>query len=293
MLGPSDLYALVKEVGKFVQNVRTLGTQATQTLEDTMESQIELKEIRRAQQELNDAFSFRRSINVDEEADVFTNTALGPKEEVTGMGVPESAVPAAAAADANAEVPKKRKKKRRRVKKKQPAAETEGEEGEGAIPDLDMNASFKDGASVSKEADWFDEDGKLPSASKMAAEDREWLESGDSSPPASPSQAPVDPTAQAAEQSRFQQQLSGNWNEMVLKNEDQLEPLAMVMNKLALLEEERAAAERRLEDEFRERFKLEEDYYQKKREVLEEAATQVQKDAYLSMEGKKSTAKSA
>jgi Sec-independent protein translocase protein TatA len=145
VLGPSDLYALVKEVGKFVQNVRSLGTEATKTFENTMDSQLELKEIRKAQQELTDAFSFRRSINVDQDAEVFSNSAAGPEEEVTGMGVPESAVPAAAAAEgataegATVEEPKKKKKKRRRVKKRQPEAEpTSDNESTGAIPDLDM-----------------------------------------------------------------------------------------------------------------------------------------------------------
>ena len=42
VLGPSDLYKLVKEIGKFIQNVRTLGTEATKTFENTMESQLEL-----------------------------------------------------------------------------------------------------------------------------------------------------------------------------------------------------------------------------------------------------------
>ena len=292
MLGPSDLYALVKEIGKFVQNIRKLGTEATKTFEYTMESQIELKEIRRAQQELNDAFSFRRSINVDQGDDVFSNTAPGPQEDITGMGVPESAVPAAAAGEAAAEVPKKRKKKRKRVKKKQPA---DSEVSTGNVPDLDMSESFA-AAKTSEDSDWFAEgEDKFPSASEMAAQDREWLEGSEEAAEATSSSKPAieekDPALASAEQSRFQQQLTGNWNQQVLGNEDKLEPLALIMQKLALLEEEKTAADKRLEEEFRERFQLEEDFYRKKREILEQSASEVQKDAYITMEGGKSKSK--
>ena len=72
ILGPSDLYKLTKEIGKFIQNFRTLGAEATKTLETSMESQLQLDDIRKAQRELNDAFSFRRTINVDDEGDAFS-----------------------------------------------------------------------------------------------------------------------------------------------------------------------------------------------------------------------------
>mmetsp|Transcript_14840 Transcript_14840/g.17037 ORF Transcript_14840/g.17037 Transcript_14840/m.17037 type:complete len:237 (+) Transcript_14840:183-893(+) len=71
VLGPNDLYKLTKEVGKFVQNFRTLGSEASKTLETNLESQLELEEIRKAQRNLNDAFSFRRTINVDDDDEVF------------------------------------------------------------------------------------------------------------------------------------------------------------------------------------------------------------------------------
>ena len=58
VLGPSDLYKLVKEIGKFIQNIRTMGTDLTTTFENNMESQLQLEELRKAQRELNDAFSF-------------------------------------------------------------------------------------------------------------------------------------------------------------------------------------------------------------------------------------------
>eukprot|EP00804_Cyclotella_cryptica_P009922 CCRYP_017356-RA/>CCRYP_017356-RA protein AED:0.34 eAED:0.36 QI:0/0.5/0.33/1/0.5/0.33/3/1222/192 len=57
ILGPSELYKLVKEIGKFIQNFRTLGAEATKSFEATMENQLELTELRKAQRELNEAFS--------------------------------------------------------------------------------------------------------------------------------------------------------------------------------------------------------------------------------------------
>lgn len=299
MLGPSDLYALVKEVGKFVQNVRTLGTEATTAFENTMESQIELKEIRRAQQELNDAFSFRRSINVDGDADAFSNTAAGPQEDVTGTGIPESAVPpSVAATESVTGAAKKQKKKRKRVKKKQPTSEAASLEYEAGrtVPDLDMSDATSENA---KESDWFS-DGNVsgsdfPSAAEMAAQDRDWLAatSETSSEESESKSPPFDAAATSAEQSRFEQQLGGSWNQKILENEDKLAPLAMIMEKLALLEEEKTAADRRLEDEFLKRSQQEEEFYKKKRKILEEAAAEVQKDAYVTMDDSKSKAKSA
>ena len=58
-------------------------------------------------------------------------------------------------------------------------------------------------------------------------------------------------------------------------------------NRLAILEEEKAAADTRLEDEFRRRFENEEEFYQKKRALLEEAAAKVQQDAYVTMDNGK------
>ena len=69
VLGPSDLYKLTKEIGKTYQHFRTFTTEATASLEKSLESNFQLEEIRKAQRDLNEAFSFRRSINVDADAD--------------------------------------------------------------------------------------------------------------------------------------------------------------------------------------------------------------------------------
>ena len=96
-MGPSDLYKLVKEVGKFIQNVRTLGNDATKAFESNMESQLELQELRNAQRELNDAFSFRRSINVDAESEAFSTNAQSPRPQ-DDLAAPVAATAAAATA---------------------------------------------------------------------------------------------------------------------------------------------------------------------------------------------------
>ena len=58
-----------------------------------------------------------------------------------------------------------------------------------------------------------------------------------------------------------------------------LSPLSKIMERLAILEEEKNAADQRLEEEFRLRGELEEKFYRQKREILEEAAAEIQADA--------------
>jgi hypothetical protein len=56
------------------------------------------------------------------------------------------------------------------------------------------------------------------------------------------------------------------------------------MERLAILEEEKNAADARLEEEFLLRTELEEKYYREKRNILEEAAAEVQANAYITPE---------
>ena len=294
MLGPSDLYKLTKEVGKFIQNIRTLGTEASKTFESSMETQLELDELRKASRELNDAFSFRRSINIDEETEAFS-TATDERKGIE----PIISTPAA-----GEEGSTKKKKKIRRRKKKVVAAEEE-QPIVNDIPDLEMPTdSMLSTEDALKEAE---EQARLEEEAKLRAERMERLESGmanseagnkwfDDMPPAfedspaaetaaasTPAMATPDPAVAAAEQGRFAAQLSGNWNDQVVANEDKLSPLAKMMEKLALLEEEKQAADSRLEEEFRLRAELEEKYYREKREVLETAAAEVQVEAYADL----------
>lgn len=305
VLGPSDLYKLVKEIGKFVQNVRTLGSEATKSFETNMESQLDLQELRKAQRELNDAFSFRRTINVDEESEAFSEKPASFEDGTTNplSGVEAASaqrVAAAATTTADGEPVKPKKRKRRRVKKKvEPVVET--------IPDLDMTDAFSKPseapavtAADTTKNDWFadDKEDDIPPIEKMIAEEKA-LMAAEENKAATNGDKPLpsvsdmvaeektlmeqDPVVQEAEANRFQQQVSADWNQKVMDNEEALGPLALIMERLAILEEERAAADKRLEDEFRQRFQMEEDFYAKKREVLEEAAAKVQQEAYVTM----------
>lgn len=91
-----------------------------------------------------------------------------------------------------------------------------------------------------------------------------------------------DGPSQYFQQSRFQQQLSGDWNQQIVSKSDELKPLAKVMELIALLEEEKIAANQRLEEEYRKRQDMEEDFYRKQRQLLEEAASQIQTQAFAS-----------
>lgn len=291
MLGPSDLYKVVKEVGKFIQNIRTLGTDLSTTFENNMESTLQLEELRKAQRELNDAFSFRRSINVDADSDAFSVEAgSAQKAEAATAAAAAAAVVAddvAAAADPTADRPKKIRRRVRKI----PAVEEDTAEPDLAahlasstapvvrnvpedleMPEISMrnDVSEKEAAEIEAEFDQYVTDTGPPTA--FSGWDKNWL-SGEQK------------TATALEpnlgpQTRFQQQLSGNWNDQILAVGDKLEPMALVMNKIALLEEEKLAAIRRLEEEFAKRTEVEEKYYQEQRKVLEEAATTVQRAAF-------------
>ena len=54
----------------------------------------------------------------------------------------------------------------------------------------------------------------------------------------------------------------------------------MVMKRLAILEEEKNAADRLLEEEYQKRTNNEDKYYLEKRRVLEEAITEIQEGVY-------------
>lgn len=310
ILGPSDLYKVVKEVGKLFQSFKTLSTEATKNFEESMENTVALDEIRTAQRDLTDAFSFRRSINQeDDESEAFANKKVDESVEING------AIPAAGGVSGT-----KKRKKRRRVKKKPVELPTMEDvpafEGTGDIPDLDMSSAFKtpeeqvaweeelgdmqksrmERLEESGAADWFTPaDEPLPG--KEESGDTDWFSASEETvaedifPPkdsslqdSSSDDAFLQPQESTSEeQSRFAAQLSGNWNQQVLNNEDKLSPLAKIMDRLAILEEEKSAADLRLEEEFRLRGELEEKYYKQKRVLLEEAAAEVQADAYANL----------
>lgn len=310
VLGPTELFKLTKEIGKFIQNIRTLGTEASKSFESTMENQLELQELRKAQSELTNAFSFRRSINVDQEAEAFSELPpIAATKEEAAIGAAAATTGASATAatgkDTEAPAPIQKKKKKRRVKKKVVVPEESSVEM-GEIPDLDMSAAFQDefmqgmGTGMQEQGRGGEEGGggdvdvgvgtsqstadvEADAAARLRKERIQRLEAAQSraeatSPLSSEQFAMGEDTAAA--QSRFEAQLSGKWNQQILNNEEKLSPLAQVMERLAILEEERLAANVRLDEEFARRAQVEEKFYQEKRMVLEQAAAQISAEAY-------------
>eukprot|EP00986_Skeletonema_menzelii_P014565 scaffold9780_cov80-Skeletonema_menzelii.AAC.2 len=293
VLGPSELYKLVKEIGKFVQNFRSLSSEATKQFESTMENQLELNELRKAQSELNDAFSFRRSINTDETVEAFSENELFTDKAASAAAA--TATGAAAAEGDGTTVKKKRRLVRR--KKKQVV-----EEEEPAVDNEELSNVDREIAMEYPDLDMLDEEPssevqtKINEEDKLRAERMERLNSSGSSTPTEPdwftaseeeiasevlSTTPKDPAMEQYEKTRFQSQLSAeDWNAQIMANEDKLSPLAMIMQRLAILEEEKNAADRRLEEEFERRMDNEDNFYLEKRRVLEEAIEDIQRDAF-------------
>jgi Sec-independent protein translocase protein TatA len=318
VLGPSDLYKLTKEIGKYVQNFRTFTTEATSLVENNLESNLQLEEIRKAQRDLNEAFNFRRSINVDEDSDAFAINAKSPRipepdfapDPVTSKA---TAAPASGTTDATtapsdeaAPAAIKKKVRRRRVKKKKveevveedPFVGFRADQGELAnnVPDLAADdAPNEEGVRAAKSLEEANEELRRESMEEEAAERRkqrlERLENSYGQPAGGEDDALAQQElastsgydtslTDADEQSRFQQQLGGTWNDRVLANEEDLTPLAEVMERLAILEDEKMSADQRLQEEFRLREENEERFYREKRVLLEEAATKIQAQAY-------------
>mmetsp|Transcript_32000 Transcript_32000/g.75257 ORF Transcript_32000/g.75257 Transcript_32000/m.75257 type:complete len:437 (+) Transcript_32000:166-1476(+) len=302
VLGPSDLYKLVKEIGKFIQNFQSFASEATATLENNMESQLQLEEIRKAQRELNEAFSFRRSINVEQDSDPFAVNAQSPRaqDDVT-PSTQDLEYDLSTTATAGAAVAPK--KKMRRIKRKKKTAEPEVEDElpkvaatvstpnqkiANDIPaELDMDEELRlaeekamdaifNGTNGSNEDFKLEEKETSRLASQIREERIERLQRGAESQ----TSATVDDSSAMLEQSRFQQQMGGDWNNQILANNDKLEPLGEVMNLLAVLEEEKIAADKRLQEEFKAREANEEKFYLEKRKLLEEAAAEIQASAY-------------
>ena len=310
-MGPTDLYKLVKEIGKFVQNFQTFTSEATASFENNLESQLQLEEIRKAQRELTDAFSFRRSINVDEDTEAFEVNAQSPRI-IDGGGVAESVAvavagdgatttavsanggAAAAAATSDDTTQPKKKIRRRRVKKQPAPSLVEGEdfntpsslavdkwnEGELAndVPDLSVDDSwFGESQEAADKALREASEELRKEAAEAEAEERRMERIGRLQDSINSQSSDQETEAASA---RFAAQLSGNWNGQILEKGDELSPLANIMERLALLEDEKQAADERLQEEFRLREENEERFYREKRKLLEEAAAQVQAKVY-------------
>jgi Sec-independent protein translocase protein TatA len=301
VLGPSELYKLVKEIGKFVQNFRSLSTEASKQFESTMENQLELTELRKAQTELNNAFSFRRSINTDEAVDAFTENELFTEKAAAAAAATASGAAAAAEGEAEGATAVKKKKRLVRRKKKKVVAEEEPAPVEEELSNLDREIAMEyPDLDMLDESPSADVQSKINEEDKLRAERMERL-SGGSTTAQEPdwftaseeeiasevlNTTPKDPALEAYEKNRFQSQLTAeDWNAQIMANEDKLSPLAMVMQRLAILEEEKNAADRRLEEEYERRMDNEDKFYLEKRRVLEEAIEDIQRDAFSDMNG--------
>ena len=253
-----------------------------------MEDQLELSELRKAQSELNDAFGFRRSINVDQSAEAFSS--------VPPMNEPVAEAGAAAAvATAEVVTQKKKRRKRKRVKKKATPLEDVSPSYSGEIPDLDMTKAFSDEIKEQTNVDLplalgTEEETEEAFSARLRQERIDRLEEASQVPAsdttdwfsASESEVASEVLSQSSdvEQSRFASQLSGDWNQQILDNDEKLSPLGKIMDRISLLEEERMAENARLQEEFRLRKDIDEKYYREKRAVLEEAATEISMSAF-------------
>jgi len=306
VLGPSELYKLVKEIGKFVQNFRSLSTEASKQFESTMENQLELTELRKAQTELNNAFSFRRSINTDEAVDAFTENELFTEKAAAAAAATASGAAAVAEGEAEGATAVKKKKRLVRRKKKKVVVEEEPAPVEEELSNLEREIAmeYPDLDMLDEETPSADVQSKINEEDKLRAERMERLSGGGSSSSATTQEpdwftaseeeiasevlntTPKDPALEAYEKNRFQSQLTAeDWNAQIMANEDKLSPLAMVMQRLAILEEEKNAADRRLEEEYERRMDNEDKFYLEKRRVLEEAIEDIQRDAFSDMNG--------
>lgn len=255
-----------------------------------MENQLELTELRKAQRELNDAFSFRRSINTDEGMEAFDETLL--------TGAAEGGAAAAAAAVAtDVDEGTGTKKKRRLVRRKKKAVVEEEEappvdESRDLLseyPDLDMLDEPSNGVTAptaeedALRAQRMERLGGADSTTATATSEPDWFTASeeDIASKVLNQQPNSNPALEAYEKNRFQSQLSADeWNKQIMDNEDDLAPLAMVMKRLAILEEEKQAADRRLEEEYQRRMDNEDKYYLEKRRVLEESIEGIQEGLY-------------
>jgi Sec-independent protein translocase protein TatA len=286
VLGPTELYKLVKDIGKFVTNIRTAGAEATASFEGAMENQLALNEIRKAQVELSDAFSFRRSINTAEiEQQKQQQQQQERSNDIDQRETTETT--------SNIELPKK--KKRRRLKRKI-----------STIEDLDMMDEDYPvmGSSPTMTSETLEESPeerkiRLERLARLEASleesDRLWekrvqeMEEQESKFGGEVQDERSFVTAQQQQSttqpsSRFLSQLSPEWNQNVISNEDKLQPLAKIMEQLALLEEEREATMKRLEEEYRRKNETETLFYEKKRDLLKSAASDIQQHLTASSE---------
>ncbi|GMH73471.1 hypothetical protein TrRE_jg4622, partial [Triparma retinervis] len=299
VLGPQELYKLTKEIGKFISSFRAVGTEATKAFTDNMESQIAMDEIRQARDDLNDAFSFRRSINWEEEEEAEAAVTAAAEESTaegsTGGGGGTAAAAVAKGAEETTKGGKKKKIRRRIKKRPKPEPEEgtvqqeggmmEGFGGERSAFGEDTMESF--GGEVNNEG-YIDPEPEGGFRTDQAEEEKT-TEFSESYPDLGPFGGEEEEgigmemgmgmgggMEEGVASDRFRQQLDvDSWNSSIMENEESLEPLAVIMKKIALLEEEREGKIKMLEEEFRLKSDLEEKFYREKKIILEEGVKEI------------------
>lgn len=245
----------MKEIGKFIQNARTLGAEAAKSFEGTMEDQLELTELRRAQSELNSAFGFRRSINTSEFGEAFDRSGFGEALDGSGAGVAATAVAGSSGSNTSTgsimtevgeeeeedSTPKRKRRLVRRKKKKVVVEEDIPSLSEGEYdtkdfaleyPDLDMLDSVVEDENNDLRAQRME---RLQSSATTSATTRsnekeeimDWFTSSEEDIAATILNQPtsVDNATSSYEKQRFQTQLSADeWNAQIMAREDELSP---------------------------------------------------------------------
>ena len=231
-----------------------------------------MDEIRQARDELNDAFSFRRSINWEEEEEA----ELAAKENAEGE---EGAAAKVAKVEAETDRLKgegKKKKIRRRVKKRpKPEPEEELQQQDEAMVGMAGGGEMNFGEGMMEGfAGEVNNEGYIDPDPSRGFEGDQGEEERDVFSESYPDLGPVgEEEGEMMANDRFKQQLDvDSWNSNIMDNEESMEPLAVIMKKIALLEEEREGRIKMLEEEFRMKNDLEEKFYREKKVILEEGA---------------------
>ncbi|GMI25482.1 hypothetical protein TeGR_g5613 [Tetraparma gracilis] len=269
ILGPTELFKLSKELGKVVSSVRAAGDGVTRQWTEDMEGQVALEDIRKAKRDLDDAFSFRRTINWDEEQ-AEADEERAREEELAGGGKEEGKAAGggvAAAAGPKAQGGKPRKIRRRVRKQAEPEPEPEEPppfdeptaEGEEPIGDTypDLPGTYPDLSaddSASPAADSAAADDKFASQLDMDAYNAAIMERGAPAPPPPPAHSPL-PAG---------------------------DPMSVLSEQLSLLAEEKEASLKRFEEAMEEKRRVEDRYFEGKRRLLEEAMEAAKKQEVTS-----------
>lgn len=229
-----------------------------------MEDQLELKELRRAQSELNSAFGFRRSINTSEFGEAFDRSEFGGRGAAAGgAAVAATAVSGSIGSSTMTEVgeeeeedsaPKRKRRLVRRKKKKVVVDEDVPSLSEGEYdtndfaleyPDLDILDSVVEDDNNDLRAQRMERLQSSATASAIATtqsneqeEIMDWFTSSEEDIAASILNQPtsIDNANISYEKQRFQSQLSAEeWNAQIMAREDELSPCKFSERNLSTL----------------------------------------------------------